>query len=382
MAAALLSFWAAAVLPAGAAIESPLDISGHVLWLDSDDFDGDGQRDAGVSGTPATTWVDKSSGLGINSMEVTAGEPTFEYGEDGEPNAVRFFGGSLDKMDNTDFFLADNYSVFTVVHSTDFAGSGHVLSGIKQDGTDTVLYRTAVGSYRIYSGETSGNTDMGITTRPGDVGRVLLGYQVNELDLETGFYQNLETTFELNGPVLLDGLRIGNLDRGVPSNDLQSEAFSGDIHEVIVYSRVLTPEEITDVRNYLNNKYALEFVEPIQPTGAMTEIETGMVSGGVPSSLDPQSEPVLSGRTNLALAENGGVAFGQDYIGPADPRDFRPYRMNDGFYSDPEEGPPPLLRNPGLPPAPIRLPGLLFRNRSPSTASGLKINSPTGGMAC
>ena len=325
-----------------AAINSPLQIPDHALWLDADDFDGDGVPDTGESGTPASVWVDKSSGLGTTSVEVTAGAPTLEFGVTGSRNAVRFSGGSEDKMDNTDFLLQDYYTVFTIIHSNDVQVSGHVLSGINEFGTDTVLYRTGDGGHHIYSGQSSGNSDYTIRVKAGDIGFTLLGYQVNADGGDLGFFQNQDAQFELNGPATLNGIRIGNLDRADPSNVTQAEAFHGDISEVIIYARVLTPAEIADVRGYLKAKYTLNFPDPVIPTGKMTDLETGMVTGGTPSTLDPNSEPVLSGRTNLALAEHGGVAFSQDHIGVGSPRDFRAYRVNNGFYSDPPEGAPPI----------------------------------------
>src|SRR5690606_22895538 len=50
----------------------PTQIAGSVLWLDGDDVNGDGQSDPGVTPVAMTTWTDKSSGQGDNSVAVPA----------------------------------------------------------------------------------------------------------------------------------------------------------------------------------------------------------------------------------------------------------------------------------------------------------------------
>lgn len=328
-----------ACLTSSAAITNPLQIPDHVLWLEGDDFNGDGTTDTGTSGTVIDTWVDKSPGLGNNSLSRTGGFPTMEFGVANTHHAV-FFGGDLqDKLDTlAPFLVSGNYSVFTVVQADAFGGSSHVLSGLNTTGTDPVLYRTGAGSYRFYSGQTTGNTDLQIGSAPGATPFRLFGYQIDATGSDTGLFQNSRVALEWNGPATLDGLRVGNLDRATPSSTDRPEAFHGQIAEVIIYNRSLSLSESRDVSLYLNNKYSLGFNIP---TGAMTQIETGNVTGGTPSTLMPTSEPRMSGRTNVALSSNGGLAFAKDYIGPGSPRDFRPFRANDGLYADPAFGPPP-----------------------------------------
>lgn len=150
--------------------------------------------------------------------------------------------------------------------------------------------------------------------------------------------------FEGNGPATLNGLRIGNLDRDTPSSTVRAEALDGLIAEVIIYERSLSVDEIDQVHEYLTANCELDApsLPPPGATGAMTEIETGHVTGGSPSTLAEDSEPLVGGRVNVALAANGSTMFSQDFIGPDDPRDFRAWRANDGFYADPPEGAPPI----------------------------------------
>ena len=323
----------------GATIVSPLDIPGHVLWLDGDDFDGNGSPDTGNNGDALLTWVDKSSGQGDNSVSVTAGAPTKQFSVVGTHNAAEFIGGSQDKLDNATFNVSADYTVFTVIQADDFAASGHVLSGLNTTATDAVLYRNGAGGYRFYSGVDTGGTDLQIAQQTGATPLRLFGYQINSTGSDLGLFQNKQVTLEWNGPATLDGIRIGNLDRATPSSTDRPEAFSGKIAQVIIYNRVLTSSEIDDVSTYLNTRFDLGFVQP--PPDRMTQTETGHVTPGVPSFLDPSSEPVVSGRSNGALSSKGGLAFAKDFIGPGNPRDFRPYRANDGLYADVEEGPPP-----------------------------------------
>lgn len=327
----------------GGPLSSPLDLPGHVLWLDGDDFDGNGTPDAGEDGAPIIDWVDKSSGQGVNTATVTGGAPTKQFGVVGGHHAVNFAGGSEDKMDTSSLLVADDYAVFTVVQPNDAAISGHVLSGINGDSTDAVLYRTGAGGFRFYSGVSTGNVDTGFAQRLGAQNFLLLGYQISSAGTEIGFYKDQRILFDGGGAATLNGLRVGNLDRDTPSSTVRAEAFDGQIAEVIVYGRALTATEIQQVYGYLNTKYALDAVLPNpDATGHMTQVETGQVTGGSPSTLGPDAEPVTTGRTNVALAANGSTAFSQNYIGPGNPRDFRAYRANDGFYADLPEGAPPI----------------------------------------
>ncbi len=328
----------------GEPITSPLDIAGHVLWLEGDDFDGDGVKDTGESGQPLAEWVDKSSGQGVNTVTVTNGAPTRQFDAFRGHHAVNFAGGSEDKLDNDVLVVGDNYTVFTVVWPNDFAGSTHVLSGLNDDATDTVLYRTGTGAFRFYSGVATGGVDVQFGHWLGWRGPLLLGYQINAEGSDIGFFRDARVLFEGNGPATLNGLRVGNLDRDTPSSPDRAEAFDGLIAEVIIYERSLSVDEIDRVHAYLTAKYDLDApsLSPPGTTGAMTEIETGHVTGGSPSTLAEDSEPRASGRVNVALAANGSTMFSQDFIGLDDPRDFRAWRANDGFYADPPEGAPPI----------------------------------------
>jgi hypothetical protein len=157
---------------------------------------------------------------------------------------------------------------------------------------------------------------------------------MNSAGGDTGLFQSVLTPLSTPGTGTLNGIRIGNIDRATPSATTPAEAWSGQIAEVIVYERALTAAETANVNKYLNTKYNLGIAFA---TGAMTETETGHVTAGTPSVLDGTSEPQVTGRINGALSANGGVAFAQDFIGGA--RDFRPFRLNDGQYANPDVGP-------------------------------------------
>ncbi len=322
-----------------AEISSPLDIPGHVLWLDGDDLDGDGNVDIAVTGTPVTAWADKSSGMGTTAASVTNGNPARAAAVRAGHHAVKFTGGSQDKLDIPALTLSTGYTAVVVAEkSGGFGGSAHLMSGLNASGTDPVLYRQGGGSCRFYSGVPTGNTDLQLGTMPANTW-MMSGVQISPAGQDFGLLQSARTQLEWNGTAALQGVRIGNLDRDTPSSINRAEAWDGHIGEVILYDRLLTAAEVTDLRRWLNSKWALGMTEP---TGVMTQTETGQVSGGVPSTLLSTSEPLSSGRTNVALASQGGTAFAQDFIGPSDPRNFRPFRANDGLYSDVPEGAPPV----------------------------------------
>ncbi|MDB6148614.1 MAG: hypothetical protein JWQ44_62 [Chthoniobacter sp.] len=319
-------------ISANAQIGSPLALPGHVLWLDADDFNGDGVVDTGASGSLLTSWVDKSSGQGINTVSVTAGAPTQQFAVANGHNTAQFTGNSLDKLDNSTLLVSNDYTIFTVVQHSGTAGN-HVLSGLNSDGTDAVLFRGG-NSFHFYNGQATGNVQGTVVNRAGPTTYKLFGYQMNSAGGDTGLFQSVLTPLSTPGTGTLNGIRIGNIDRATPSATTPAEAWSGQIAEVIVYERALTAAETANVNKYLNTKYNLGIAFA---TGAMTETETGHVTAGTPSVLDGTSEPQVTGRINGALSANGGVAFAQDFIGGA--RDFRPFRLNDGQYANPDVGP-------------------------------------------
>ena len=93
-----------------------------------------------------------ATGQGVNTVSVTNGAPTLQFGIAGPHSAVHFIGGSQDKLDNSTFTVSSNYTAFTVIQAEPIAGSGHVLSGLNTDGTDAVLYRTGAGVYPFTAG--------------------------------------------------------------------------------------------------------------------------------------------------------------------------------------------------------------------------------------
>ena len=320
---------------ARADLASPLEIPGHVLWLDGADFDGDGSPDAGVTGTPLASWTDKSAGQGTNSVIATGGAPTMRFGAN---SAAHFIGGSEDKLDSSTLNVGGDYTVFTISRAEAFAASGHILSGLNGTGTDAVLYKSGANDYNFYSGQSTGNVNQSFGNQPTSSQFNFIGYQISSTGTDSTFLQSTRKSFEFGGPATLNGIRIGNLDRATPSSTVNAEAFHGEIAEVLVYDRVLSGAEINDIGRYLKAKYNLSAAFS---TGAAVEIETGHVSGGVPSTLNPATAAMAGGRVNAALAGNGGLAFSQDHIGGS-PRDFRALRVNDGLYADPAEGAPPV----------------------------------------
>ncbi|MDB6170764.1 MAG: hypothetical protein JWL59_75 [Chthoniobacteraceae bacterium] len=315
-----------------AQVSSPLAIPGSVLWLDGDDLNGDGIKDTGASGALITSWVDKAVADGIHTVTVTAGAPTLDFGVAGTHNAVHFTGGSQDKLDNTAFNVMGDYTVFTVVQTDGATFGTHVLSGINNAGTDTVLYRAGDGAFDLYSGQSSGNVNVALATVAGATGYKLFGYQANSTGPDVGILQSVQSVFELGGGATgaqLNGIRIGNLDRSDPSNVTQSEAWNGHIAEVIIYNRKVTAAEATSVNKYLNSKYNLGVAFA---TGRGALIEKGNVTAGdqtTPSTLTPTSQAVVSQRVNVALSSKGGVGFAKDLIAAP----YSPSHLNDGLYA-------------------------------------------------
>ena len=137
----------------------------------------------------------------------------------------------------------------------------------------------------------------------------LFGYQIDPVG-DLGFFDDAVTTGHAWGAAPLGGLRIGNVSRVGAPDLANAEAWGGEIAEVIIYDRSLDAGELADLKAYLADKWNIAALAA--STGAMTELETGGVTGGAPSTLSPSVH--TDGLTNVALASGGGVAFAQDEI--------------------------------------------------------------------
>jgi len=239
--AMVATFWASTALGA-------LTVTGGLeLWLDAQDVDG---LNDGQTGGDLSTWVNK--GTGNNATQGTTSlQPTLILGTG--PNGtdlVEFDGG--DKMAISSLSIGENETIFAVF-STDVAASGQgdqiFNSGVAPNVNVEVQDSQARG--RIYTGSANYTVAGPVTTNTDYLYTYVLQETVangTELFLN-GVSQQAITMPDL-APASSGTAYLG-------SHPSSSRFFDGNLMELLIYDRALTPAEQNSVGSYLEEKYGL-----------------------------------------------------------------------------------------------------------------------------
>lgn len=142
----------------------------------------------------------------------------------------------------------DEYAIFIVAES-DISSDYQILFSLATDVSfSTILIR--VMATNIWQARTIGTALDVISIAKDPSMPFLMSYQLNLSD---------QTAFKIN-----DTSGAGSADFSPTqhiffrlSHPNATEEWDGNIHEVLVYSKTLTSEEIADVENYLITKYGL-----------------------------------------------------------------------------------------------------------------------------
>lgn len=230
----------------------PTDISGLVNWLKADSL---GLAD----GTAVATWTD-SSGSGNSGTAAGTAQPTFKTGILNSLPVVRFNGTTnVMALPNA---ITTQTSVFIVY--TGSSGSGSLISQLNASGAwlqrNTAVWVNAnqaslvitpgINSHRLYA-QTFDYTGSSFNV-------YIEG--TNAVTSSTAY-----TSFVGAGVTYEIGARNGN-----------SEFFTGDIAEVIIYSRILTTLERAQVDTYISNKYAITVSDLIASSSGSTMMMMGV----------------------------------------------------------------------------------------------------------
>jgi prepilin-type N-terminal cleavage/methylation domain-containing protein len=245
------------------------DISGQALWLDANDCST--ITLSGTSGAVAT-WADKSPNKFNATQSSDDDRPTYT------PKTVSTvnFDGTNDHLtlgSNYIYSANDGLEIFSVSRSdksgdygfiydfgffanqgygtsltndtlsyytpTSFGGNHNIISTIKKTTTDFSLLNTAIKF---------GAASIGILNMSMD-GNILATENVSNTRLTASEIDEASSRSNASGPVTIGITSKNSLN--------QDRWFDGDIGEIIVYDKKLTPYETAKIENYLADKWGI-----------------------------------------------------------------------------------------------------------------------------
>jgi hypothetical protein len=298
---------------------------GLVLWLDASDVNNDGKPDAQPSnGKPLASWLDKSGKANHFTQDKLAQQPTCEAGQFGGKPAVRFHGNDQLTCGKIEGFPYRDQPIHIVLVMRTTRGSTHSHPRLLEfQPTDGDLSKPNTVKQRGFWVGPQGDGRMRIGTHYGDEGSALSVSCDARSHVVEIIYAGAQNWIHFldgarNGAGLLGGRDFHGFKKEVRLAIGQqfgwedpNSYFEGDLAEVLIYNRMLEPEEQNSIKSYLAEKYALDLsietaphferdVRPIlaqhchechgsdlQEAGVDLRSVTGMLRGG-------DSGPVIS----------------------------------------------------------------------------------------
>ncbi len=244
--------------PSYGLVNAPTELAGLRLWLDANDVNGNGVAE-GLGEGYTNTWVDKS-GVG-NHFVAPVAAPTQAIGAQGGKDIFAFNG-------STQFFAGpavltgndDDYTYFAVFNSNTAAGfrsvyeqagpGGSARSAILQGGSLYGFNGEANDAHNLVPIAVGATHVMSMT-----VDNALNPHNIKIIDNGVAYAGTTGNPANLN--VGTAGATVGR------KQQTNGEFWSGTIAEIIVYDRVLSSSEISDVNAYLAGKWSV----PVAPSG-------------------------------------------------------------------------------------------------------------------
>jgi len=208
----------------------PTNIANLELWLDADDEDTITEVANLIS-----QWDDKSGNGNDVAQATEADQPTFNVG------ALN----NVELKDTTDILVGSTsfvspYTVFAVYKHIDSSGDRGIISG---DGAADGTWRMGRnGGSRIYDVDATR-----VATNAMDTTNFVL-YRAIENGSTSAFFINGVDETDDSAP-------LGDI--GIFSVGQSTRSGTSQIQEIIIYERELTSGEITQVENYLNDKWSI-----------------------------------------------------------------------------------------------------------------------------
>jgi hypothetical protein len=246
-------------LRAGPAGGASLPLAGLQLWLSAD---------AGVSvgaNNAVTQWADQS-GNANNAEQIneTMAPVLVPNALNGLP-VVRFDGGNdfMDVADSDGLSITGDISTFYVLNLTDFATFRSVWGKtvVNQPAPNDLYVLPSSGLPRLFRGNGVSGAQQVTGARPYPANNFLVAGVQAAGSTATHYLSGKANGSGTITTAPVDGnrsLRIGSRDDGVTR-------MKGDLAELVIYDRALSPEEVTTVQRYLGEKYA---VPELTPTNA------------------------------------------------------------------------------------------------------------------
>lgn len=282
------------MIPLSSAVAAaPNTYPGLVLWLDAGDPDGNGvTADNPADGADLVSWMDKSGNN--NHAMVSAGQNAGAYVSDpleminGRPvirfSRVNSLTGSVYNVASLDIRAVnmEDITIFTVYRARSVPAGHHGLWGNDNGSWDRFFLP-------FHQGFGDGVDDGLASKGPAEQGEVVGDAgQVGAVRLLTAVYDGSVNGGVNNGPVdgstvYFDGVQITSFTDSTDAGAAQSSffigldgddgAYDGDIAEMVIYDRVLSPEEFTEVTRHLAQKYNQNFnVPPAQPVPTLSNL--------------------------------------------------------------------------------------------------------------
>jgi PKD repeat protein len=262
----------------------PSDVPDLLMWLEADAITGLN------NGDPVSTWPD-ASGNGQNATQSTSSKrPIYRTNQVNGLPAVEF-----DASDDGMWTSADSPTTTTIiaVYKSRAGASGKTLNG-----GFSFFMGPYVSFYRNY---TAGYvTGPAVTAGRWVIQTLRQSSSSSELHIDGGF---VGTTSSVSNP--------GNIL--LAKQGTYGEPLDGSIAEVLVYSRTLTDTELSDVHDWLSNKY----VAPpgnASPAAAFTSSCTDLDCTFTDQSSDPDGSVVSwdwdFGDGNTSTSQNPSHSYG------------------------------------------------------------------------
>ena len=241
----------------------PTDFSDLVVWL---------RADSGVTFDIATqqvsAWTDYSGNTPANSVaQATSADQPLRIGYDGANDKARInFNGTTQHLisDNSPPITGNDFTIFLVAKYDDLANIAQKLFSIKEvtDRLQVFLNSSGVPSLKVIddsgnagvvAAQTTSTDFFLVNTRC----RKNIGTQGSKIHMQIN--DTTENELQINNFNNNTGFDDGGIKFYVGHSDGggATSYFKGDLCELIVFNRSLETNEITDVKEYLNNKYRI-----------------------------------------------------------------------------------------------------------------------------
>lgn len=294
--------------------QTPPVTDGMLLWLDATDpatvFQDVNQNTPAAVGDQVGLWLDKSGNEFHATQEDDFIQPDYAAGVMNGQAALRFSGADFDGMAIDDGLILDRpYTVFIVNQYYDDAFQGRTLQS-RDEGVNWLhgLWNGRYGSY----------AEGWIANAPADLDTVYVEDTTGTLEGDSTLFVNNLAISGNRSPVGAPGA-LGIAGVGTFPNEVSD----ADVSEILIYDRVLTVNELGQVRSFYYDKYDVTPIAPPPPQNDVVNFGAiGAFTGGdVGEGLD------FSGQFAYAV-DVGGI--GGQVVGDAEFTDGSEFGIDDG----------------------------------------------------